>query len=90
MNPVQMFTCWRAQRLNVLPMGDLGVRAAMKKAYGLAELPKPQEMERIAAVLFAAASRGWYLQRRSVKNQGAMLATGAIRWQKVLTMSNTR
>jgi DNA-3-methyladenine glycosylase II len=35
----------------VLPVADLGIRTAMKKAYGLKDLPKPAEMEQIA--------RGW-------------------------------
>ena len=43
---------------------DLGVRAAMKKAYGLAELPKPEEMEAIAASWHPYRSvASWYLWR---------------------------
>ena len=69
---VQMFLMFALQRPNVLPVGDLGVRAAMKKAYGLAELPKPQEMERIAAAWHPYRSiASWYLWR-SLENQGAM------------------
>ncbi|HKJ25030.1 MAG TPA: DNA-3-methyladenine glycosylase 2 family protein, partial [Myxococcota bacterium] len=33
---------------DVLPVGDYGVRKGMQALYGLAELPKPAEMERIA------------------------------------------
>jgi DNA-3-methyladenine glycosylase II len=69
---VQMFLMFALQRPNVLPVGDLGVRAAMKKAYGLPELPKPQEMERIAAAWHPYRSiASWYLWR-SLENQGAM------------------
>jgi DNA-3-methyladenine glycosylase II len=69
---VQMFLMFALQRPNVLPVGDLGVRAAMKKAYGLAELPKPEEMERIAAAWHPYRSiASWYLWR-SLENQGAM------------------
>lgn len=69
---VQMFLMFALQRPNVLPVGDLAVRAAMKKAYGLAELPKPQEMERIAAAWHPYRSvASWYLWR-SLENQGAM------------------
>lgn len=69
---VQMFLMFALQRPNVLPVGDLGVRAAMKKAYGLAELPKPQEMERIAAAWHPYCSvASWYLWR-SLENQGAL------------------
>ena len=61
---VQMFLMFALQRPNVLPVGDLGVRAAMKKAYGLAELPKPEEMERIAAAWHPYRSvASWYLWR---------------------------
>ena len=69
---VQMFLMFALQRPNVLPVGDLGVRAAMKKAYGLPELPKPAEMERIAAVWHPYCSiASWYLWR-SLEDKGAM------------------
>jgi len=69
---VQMFLMFALQRPNVLPVGDLGVRAAMKKAYGLAELPKPQEMESIAAAWHPYRSvASWYLWR-SLENPGAL------------------
>jgi len=69
---VQMFLMFALQRPNVLPVGDLGVRAAMKKAYGLAELPKPQEMESIAAAWHPYRSiASWYMWR-SLENPGAM------------------
>ncbi len=48
---VHMFLMFALQRPDVLPTGDLGIRSAMKRAYGLEELPKPGEMEEIA--------RGW-------------------------------
>ncbi|MDP9114697.1 MAG: DNA-3-methyladenine glycosylase [Acidobacteriota bacterium] len=69
---VQMFLMFALRRPNVLPVGDLGVRAAMQKAYGLAELPKPGEMERIAAAWHPYRSvASWYLWR-SLENTGAM------------------
>lgn len=69
---VQMFLMFALQRPNVLPVGDLAVRAAMKKAYGLAELPKPAEMERIAEAWHPYRSvASWYLWR-SLENPGAM------------------
>jgi DNA-3-methyladenine glycosylase II len=68
---VQMFLMFALQRPNILPVGDLGVRAAIKKAYGLAELPKPQEMERIAAAWHPYCSiASWYLWR-SLENPDA-------------------
>jgi len=48
----QMFLIFALRRHNVLPTGDLGIRSAIKKVYGLAELPKPREVEEIA--------RGWH------------------------------
>ena len=43
-----MFLMFHLQRPDVLPVGDLGIRKAFARAYGLAELPGPEEMERIA------------------------------------------
>jgi len=40
-----MFLIFALRRSNVLPSGDLGIRAAIRKAYGFAELPKPAEIE---------------------------------------------
>ncbi len=61
---VQMFLIFALRRQNVLPTGDLGVRAAIQKAYGLDEMPKPTDVERIAqpwAPYCSVAS--WYLWR---------------------------
>jgi DNA-3-methyladenine glycosylase II len=69
---VHMFLIFALRRPDVLPTGDLGIRAAMKKAYGLEELPKPEEMERIAAPWRPYCSVAcWYLWR-SLDNVGAM------------------
>jgi len=68
----QMFLIFALRRLDVLPTGDLGVRAAIKKAYNLPELPSPAEMERIAEAWRPYCSvASWYLWR-SLDNQGAM------------------
>jgi DNA-3-methyladenine glycosylase II len=68
----QMFLIFALRRLDVLPTGDLGVRAAIKKAYNLPELPTPAEMEKIAASWRPYCSvASWYLWR-SLDNQGAM------------------
>jgi DNA-3-methyladenine glycosylase II len=59
-----MFLIFALQRPNVLPVGDLGVRSAIKRAYGLEELPKPGEMERIAERWHPYCSvAAWYLWR---------------------------
>ncbi len=69
---VHMFLIFALRRHDILPTGDLGVRAAIKKAYGLEELPKPDEMERIAAPWRPYCSvASWYLWR-SLDNVGAM------------------
>ena len=69
---VHMFLLFALRRHDVLPTGDLGVRAAMKRAYALAELPSPAEMERIAAAWRPYRSVAvWYLWR-SLDNVAAM------------------
>ncbi len=44
----QMFLIFSLGRLDVLPVGDLGVQRGMQLAYGLQSSPKPREMERLA------------------------------------------
>ena len=61
---VHMFLIFALQRTDVLPTGDLGIRNAMRRAYGMAEPPTPAEME-----VFAQRWRpyctvaSWYLWR---------------------------
>jgi len=45
----QTFLMFQLERPDVLPTGDLGIRRAIERAYALAELPGPAEMEAIAA-----------------------------------------
>ncbi|SRR5260370_21836223 len=60
----QMFLMFALRRPDVLPVADLGIRIAMKKAYNLSDLPKPPEMEQIAAAWRPWASvASWYLWR---------------------------
>jgi DNA-3-methyladenine glycosylase II len=60
----QMFLMFALRREDVLPVADLGIRSAMKKAYGLDDLPKPPEMEKIAAAWKPYTSIAcWYLWR---------------------------
>ena len=61
---VQMFLIFALRRPNVLPAGDLGVRAAIKKAYGLEEMPKPTEVEQYGEAWSPYCSvASWYLWR---------------------------
>jgi len=43
-----MFLIFHLEREDVLPVGDLGIRNAIKTEYGMAELPTPSEMEAMA------------------------------------------
>jgi len=43
-----MFLMFHLERPDVLPVGDLGIRRAMQRAYGLSALPDPIAMEKIA------------------------------------------
>jgi len=43
-----MFLMFHLERPDVLPVGDLGIRRAMQRAYGLGALPDPIAMEKIA------------------------------------------
>ncbi len=61
---VHMFLIFALRRPDVLPTGDLGVRAAIKRAWSLEELPKPAEMEALAAPWRPWCSiASWYLWR---------------------------
>jgi DNA-3-methyladenine glycosylase II len=44
-----MFLMFHLQRPDVLPVGDLGIRHAIERAYALDEIPDAATMERIAA-----------------------------------------
>ena len=66
-----MFLIFALRRPNVLPTGDLGIRAAIRRAYGLSELPKPVEVESIAQGWHPYCSvASWYLWRSLETNAG--------------------
>ena len=51
-------------RPDILPVGDYGIRKGAPQLYGLAELPKPAELEAIAVPWRPYASvASWYLWR---------------------------
>jgi len=61
---VHMFLIFAMRRKDVLPSGDLGIRAAVKKAYGLEALPAPRQVEEMAERWRPYASiASWYLWR---------------------------
>ena len=67
-----MFLIFALRRTDILPTGDLGVRSAMRKAYGLDELPAPAEMEALARKWRPYCSvASWYLWR-SLEGEAAL------------------
>jgi DNA-3-methyladenine glycosylase II len=61
---VHMFLIFALRRNDVLPTGDLGIRNAIRKAYGLAELPLPVEVEALAERWRPYCTvASWYLWR---------------------------
>ncbi|HEX4773690.1 MAG TPA: DNA-3-methyladenine glycosylase [Bryobacteraceae bacterium] len=61
---VQMFLIFALKRPNVMPFGDLGVRTAIQKAYGLTGVPKPAELLEITKSWHPYCSFAtWYLWR---------------------------
>lgn len=60
----QMFLMFTLRRPDVLPTGDYGVQAAIKKHYRKRKLPKPKDMEKIARRWAPYRSIAcWYLWR---------------------------
>jgi DNA-3-methyladenine glycosylase II len=61
---VHMFLMFALRRVDVLPTGDLGIRNAIRKAYNLPEMPKPAEVETLAAKWRPYCTvASWYLWR---------------------------
>ncbi|HWB98402.1 MAG TPA: DNA-3-methyladenine glycosylase [Bryobacteraceae bacterium] len=64
-----MFLMFALRRTNVLPVGDLGIRVAVRKAYGLEAMPKPAELEVLGQRWHPYCTvASWYLWR-SLENQ---------------------
>jgi len=60
----QMFLMFTLKRPDVLPTGDYGVQAAIRKHYGKRKMPKPNVMEKIARPWSPYRSVAcWYLWR---------------------------
>jgi DNA-3-methyladenine glycosylase II len=59
-----MFLLFALRRSNVLPVGDLGVRTAIQRAYKKRKLPSPRDIEKIARSWSPYCSiASWYLWR---------------------------
>ena len=64
-----MFLMFHLERPDVLPVGDLGIRRAIERAYDLDALPKPAEMEALAEQCMADYDEdGW---RHSMYRDGS-------------------
>ncbi|WP_375495860.1 DNA-3-methyladenine glycosylase family protein [uncultured Nostoc sp.] len=61
---VQMLLMFRLHRQDVLPVDDLGIRAGIRRVYGLAELPKKKTVEDLGQMWKPYRSiASWYLWR---------------------------
>ena len=59
-----MFLIFALRRPDVLAVGDLGIRSAIRKAYGLEKLPKPADIEKLGEAWRPYSSAAcWYLWR---------------------------
>jgi DNA-3-methyladenine glycosylase II len=69
----QMFLMFALQRPNVLAVGDLGIRNAIKKAYALDHMPAAEEIEALAANWHPYCSAAcWYLWKSLDGPAGAL------------------
>ena len=60
----EMLLIFSLGRPDVLPVDDLGVRRGFQQTYGMGDLPKPEEMQRIAEPWRPYRSVGtWYMWR---------------------------
>ena len=60
----QMFLIFALERPNIMPLADLGIRHAVRKAYGFEELPKSEELSKLAEKWHPYCSiASWYLWR---------------------------
>ena len=61
---VQMLLIFRLQRWDVLPVDDLGIRAGIRRLYGLVELPDKKTVERLGQAWKPYRTiASWYLWR---------------------------
>lgn len=69
---VQMYLIFALRRPDVMPSQDLGIRAAVRLAWGYPELPAPREVERLAEPWKPFRSvASWYLWR-SLEDQAGL------------------
>jgi DNA-3-methyladenine glycosylase II len=72
----EMFLIFALNRPDVLPAGDLGVRAGLRTRHGLAELPRPSECHALAEVWRPYRSiASWYLWKGADTLPGPVVAS---------------
>lgn len=60
----QMFLIFALQRPNIMPLSDLGIRNAVRRAYGLPDLPDSTELAKLSEKWHPYCSvASWYLWR---------------------------
>ena len=73
----EMFLLFELRRLDVWPVDDLGVRNGYRLIYGLAEMPKPRELEALGDVFKPYRSiAAWYCWQAVHLARGDMLLPG--------------
>lgn len=66
-----MFLIFCLGKPDVLPVGDLGLRRAIKITYELSDMPRPSEMHELASVWKPYRSVAtWYLWKSLAKFKG--------------------
>jgi DNA-3-methyladenine glycosylase II len=72
----EMFLIFALNRLDVLPVDDLGIRKAVRDRYALGVLPAPRTLRRMAAVWRPYATIAcWYLWRGMALRPGVTSGT---------------
>jgi DNA-3-methyladenine glycosylase II len=72
----EMFLIFALNRPDVLPVGDLGVRAGLRARHGLVELPKPSECHALAEAWRPYRSiASWYLWKGADTLPGPVVAS---------------
>jgi DNA-3-methyladenine glycosylase II len=72
----EMFLIFALNRPDVLPAGDLGVRAGLRDRHGLAELPRPRDCHALAEIWRPYRSiASWYLWRGADTPQEPVVAS---------------
>jgi DNA-3-methyladenine glycosylase II len=60
----QMFLMFALERRNIMPLSDLGIRNAVRRAYALEKLPTPADLTKLAEKWHPYCSiASWYLWR---------------------------